>query len=200
MRTITTNVYQFDELSEKAKEKAREWYRQADFFITDWTIEDAVQIAEILGIIFDTNKQGVCVYWSGFCSQGDGASFDGSYRYAKGATKAIRQHAPQDTELHRIADKLLSAQRARFYKLRATCKARGHYFHSVCMGVGVMQDGGYADDAHERAITEALREFADWIYKQLQREYEFQSSDEQVDEAIRANEYEFTENGERVKS
>jgi hypothetical protein len=34
-----------------------------------------------------------------------------------------------------------------------------------------------------------------WIYRQLEREYEWLMSDEQVDESIRINEYEFTEEG-----
>lgn len=40
-----------------------------------------------------------------------------------------------------------------------------------------------------------MRAFADWIYRQLETEYDYQNSDEQVDESIIANEYEFTEEG-----
>ena len=40
-----------------------------------------------------------------------------------------------------------------------------------------------------------LRSFADWIYRQLKEEYEYRMSDENVDESIRINEYEFDENG-----
>jgi len=50
----------------------------------------------------------------------------------------------------------------------------------------------------EDDIKKALRDFADWIYRQLEREYEYQTSDEQADEAIRANGYTFTEYGKRV--
>ncbi len=48
------------------------------------------------------------------------------------------------------------------------------------------------------AIDRALRDFADWIYSQLEKEYEYQMSNECVDENIRANEYEFTEEGMRA--
>ena len=49
----------------------------------------------------------------------------------------------------------------------------------------------------EDAVIEALRDLARWLYRQLELEYEYQTSDDQVDEAIRANEYTFTEAGRR---
>ena len=49
--------------------------------------------------------------------------------------------------------------------------------------------------ATEDDIRQALRNFADWIYDQLEKEYEYRMADEQVDDAILANEYEFTEAG-----
>ncbi len=49
----------------------------------------------------------------------------------------------------------------------------------------------------EDIVTEALRDLARWLYRQLEREYEYLTSDEAVDEAIAANEYTFTEAGRR---
>lgn len=37
-----------------------------------------------------------------------------------------------------------------------------------------------------------------WIYRALEAEYEYQDSDGQVDETIKANEYEFEEDGSRA--
>lgn len=215
-RTIETTVYQYDELSEAAQEKAREWYRTAasigDDFFSECVIEDAACVAEILGIDIRQTRKTLLggghryeptVYFSGFWSQGDGACFDGRYSYKKGASKAIREYCP-DKELHRIADALQAAQKKNFYKLWATCKHSGHYYHSGCMAVDV----GHDDDSpcyrsreigiSEDDIRQLMRDFADWIYKQLENEWEYQNSDEQVTESIRANEYEFTENGERA--
>lgn len=212
MRTIETTVYQYDELSDRAKEKAREWYAQCVFEDScDWEFVygDAAQVAEILGI--DLRQKRVtlmggghrydpCIYFSGFSSQGDGACFEGTYRYAKGAAKKIREHAPRDTELHRIADELQEIQRRNFYRLTASMSHRGHCNHSGCMDVSVedsedrYRDVGDAEDA----VTQLMRDFADWIYSQLEAEYEYQTSDEAVEEAIRANEYEFDEDGDRA--
>ena len=49
----------------------------------------------------------------------------------------------------------------------------------------------------EQGIAEALRDLARWLYRQLEREYEYQTSDAAVDEAILANEYTFTLDGRR---
>lgn len=212
MRTVETEVYKFDELSDRAKEKARDWYRQTalDYDWYDSVYEDAATCGNILGI--DLNQKPVklmgggtrcdpAIYFSGFSSQGDGACFEGTYSYAKGAAKKIREHAPQDTELHRIADELQALQRRYFYSLEATMKHRGHYSHSHCMEFTVTAERDnlppLTGDA-EDALPELMRDFADWIYSQLEKEYEWLMSDEQVDESIRANEYEFEEDGSRA--
>ena len=205
MRTIVHKLFKYEELDDTAKEKARDWYRQSVFSEPcDWqfVFEDAKRAADILGIDIDLRRgsREPAIYFSGFCNQGDGACFEGSYRYAKGATKKIREYAPQGTELHRIADELQNIQRRNFYKLHATMRHHGHYSHSGCMSVSVEhEDDPYRDigDA-EDDITQLMRDFADWIYDQLEKEYEYQCSDNVVEESIIANEYEFDEDGDRV--
>jgi hypothetical protein len=49
----------------------------------------------------------------------------------------------------------------------------------------------------EEVVIEALRDLARWLYRQLEREYEYLTSDEAVDESIVANEYTFTAAGRR---
>jgi len=97
MRTIETKVYKFDELSETAKQAARDEFRKNGFGFDWWdsTYEDAEQVAEVLGI--DIKQRAIpthggrtidepAIYFSGFCSQGDGACFEGSYRYKTGSS------------------------------------------------------------------------------------------------------------------
>lgn len=104
--TITT--YSFDELSDKAKEKAREWFRSGDDFsiYAEDVVADAKAIGKIMGIDIKD------VYYSGFWSQGDGASFTGRWAYKNGSVKVIKSYAPQDTELHRIAAELARSAEA----------------------------------------------------------------------------------------
>lgn len=197
MRTIETTVYQFDELSAPARDRAlakfREWESQ-DTHWSEYTEEDFRTIAGILGIDIDN------VYWAGFWSQGDGASFTGRYRYNPGSAGAIRAHAPQDTELHRIADTLQDSQRRAFYAVSTEISQSGHYCHEMTMRFE--SNNRYSDnrlpDGPVETVEEALRDLARWFYRQLKSAYEWATSDETLSENIRLNEYEFDGNGTLV--
>lgn len=197
MRTETIKIYKYDELpTDKAKEKARNWWRK--FLYTDssdWQniYDEAKHIGSLFGL--EIGK----IYFSGFWSQGDGASFDGEYKFKKGAVKAIEDYTSSE-ELSRIVRALYRVQRLYSYKLEATCKTKGHYCNSSSMQVDVWSLSYYDTDLSdaEDDIKSLLRGFADWIYKQLKDDYEYQSNVENVEEAIRANEYEFYENGDKA--
>jgi hypothetical protein len=190
VRTVETKVYKFDELNDNAKERAREWYRHGGFDYEWWdaTYDDAKTCLALAG--FDVEK----IYFSGFWSQGDGACFEGSWSAADTKpVKAMRAHAPKDKELHRIA----AAMRAIARKDKAasmSVRHRGHYSHEGCTEFNVEARTAFL----EEAIIETSRDAMRWIYKSLEREYEYLISDEQVDESIRANEYEFTEDGQHA--
>lgn len=209
--TVERTLFKFEELSDEAKEKARDWWRQCDDdlgFDVEYVYEDASRMGKLMGIDLDTKpvklmggntRYKPCIWYSGFWNQGDGACFEGSYRYQKGGVKAIKAEC-NDPELIRIATQLQEVQRQNFYKIRAKTSHRGHYYHSGCMPVDVYHsDDDYRDiGSAEDGITQLLRDFADWIYEQLENAYEYRMSDEAVDESIIANEYEFNEEGERA--
>ena len=208
-QVTTKEVFKFDELPDSAKEKARDWWRECEMLdgldLIDMNADDFNEIAKLLGIEFDQRPVKLMgggtryeskIWYSGFSSQGDGACFEGRYSYAKGMRKAIRAHAPLDTELHRIADGLFDLQRRAFYRLEARAIHHGRYYHSGCMSVDVsLANGADVSRSIEEDTRDLLRSFADWIYRQLKEEYEYRMSDENVDESIRINEYEFDENG-----
>ena len=50
----------------------------------------------------------------------------------------------------------------------------------------------------EAAVSEVLRDLAFWLYRQLENEYDWLTSDAAVDEALLINEYTFTEAGLRA--
>ena len=189
--TVKTEVFKFTELPNTAKEKAREWFRETYNHEQWWdcTECDCIDIGKILGIDIDK------IYFSGFSSQGDGAQFTGSYAYAKGSAKAIREHAPQDTTLHYIADNLYQLQKRKFYKVSAIVKSSGHYSHEFCTTIDTYIDNDSTSYVLG-SLDELLRDFMRWIYSQLESEYWYLMSDESVDENILCNEYEFTESGE----
>ena len=210
-RIIETTVYGIDELSDEAKEAARCWYRQAGLHDEwhDFVYEDFEAICGILGVTLATTpvrlygggtRDKPRIYWSGFASQGDGASFQGWWHHAPGSRKAIRAHAPKDGELHRIADVLQEVQRRNFFQLGATVRQSGRYCHEYTMAIEVERDSPTwqpPTDGAEDTVTEALRDLARWLYRQLEREYEHQTSDETVDEALSVNGLTFMADGTR---
>ena len=185
MRTVETTVYKYEELSDEAKEKARGWYRDClDYEWWDSVYDDAKQIGEILGIYIDR------INFCGFSSQGDGACYTGSYSYNKGWKKLLKKYAPLDEELVRIGTSLQMAQKHIGWTGTARITTSGMYSHSGSMLI----DDEYCRE-YWGPIKEALRDFADWIYKRLEDEWNWLTSDEVVEESITANEYEFNEDG-----
>ena len=210
-RIVETTVFTIDELSDAAKESARIWYRDQGLHDEwyDFVYEDFGTICGILGVTLGTTpvrlygggtRDKPQIYWSGFSFQGDGASFEGRYSHAKGAGKAIRAHAPQDTKLHRIADELQALQRKNFWQVHATVRQHGRYCHEYTMAIEVERDSPTWQPMTDRAedtVVEALRDLARWLYRQLRSEYEHQTSDDAVDEIVGINEWTFTADGKR---
>ena len=211
MRTQTTIIYKFDELSDEVKQTAisnnRSWNVQ-DFDWWDSSYESFAEAAYLFGLDIRQTRKSLMggghrydptIFFSGFSSQGDGACFEGGYSYKKGALKATEQAFPADSELLRIVRDLQTLQQRNFYQLTAITKHRGSYNHSGCMDITVDRADGKAfsgDD--EESLKQLLRDFADWIYSRLEDEYDYLTSDEAVAESLRANEVEFTEDGETI--
>jgi len=208
---IETTVYTLQELDSHAKGRARDWYRQASSQ-DDWhasVFEDFELICAILGVSLKTRPvrlygggtwQEPCIWFSGFSSQGDGACFEGTYQYRKGAAREIRAYAPQDKRLAAFADTLQQIQRRNLYALEATITHHGRYTHEYCMAISVERTsdtGQPPTEGADETVIEALRDLARWLYRQLEQEFDYQNSDEVVDESIDANGYTFTEEGRR---
>ena len=193
--TKTVNLYTFDSLPTKeAKEAARDWWRYlSDSSEFDHVIDDAKEIAKLFG--YDIEN----IWWSGFCHQGQGAVAEGLYIYKKGALKAVKEHAPQDTDLHDIVKRIQDVQKRYFYQLCAKTKQWGRYMSlETVIYRDVPQWGGGREEYLEiDELEEALKDFSAWIYKQLDKENDYQNSDEYIDDTLIANEYTFTAKGER---
>ena len=192
MRTITKEVYKFEELNEETQERVIEDNRDinVDYQWWDFSFDDIKEIGKILGINIKN------IYFSGFYSQGDGACFEGDYSYEKESVKKIKEYAPLDEELHKIAKDLYLLQKKHFYRLSANVEHNGHYYHEFCTNITVYDDN-ISDDTTE-GIKEILRSFMQWIYSTLEKECEYLTSDEAIKDTIIANEYEFTEEGEMI--
>jgi hypothetical protein len=203
-------VFRFDELSDEAKEQARNDWRTSGHHDQWWDHihEGAITIAQHMDIEIDRPTLGghirTSIYFSGFSSQGDGACYAGDYRYQPGCLQAITEHAPEDAELHRIARELTAIQITARLRLKTTLTAKirteGTYCHSGTMKaeVKLASDSSWPFDINvpddlETRMLNAFRAFADWIYGQLKAEDEYLNSDEYIDECLA--EHEFDEDG-----
>jgi hypothetical protein len=211
--TKTYTVYQFAELSDKAKEKARDWLRECEASDFDPDFEWYEDAAKILGIEIDQRPIGTHggktryqtdIRYSGFYSQGDGASFVGTYTFAPGCSDAIRKEFPKDETLHRIADELTVLFTARRLLGKPSITAKidqdGHYYHKHTMHFKSIVAGDDEQDVSEQdeaTLLDLMRDFAQWIYDGLEADYDYRMSNEALDEAMEANEYTFTEDGKR---
>lgn len=196
MKTIEVKLFKFSELSEEAKQTAIENWRNNqnndDFqFAAESIIDDAKEIGKLLGIDISN------IYYSGFYSQGDGACFEGHYRYNTGSIKKLKEYAPENKELHRIADELQALQKKHFYQLMADVRHRGHYYHEMCTDISVYRnDYKEVSSDTEDAVKELLRDYMRWIYSTLDKENDYVNSDEAISETLEVNGYDFTETGE----
>ncbi len=209
-RNKVTEVFKYEELDDRAKEKAREWYTRdyPDYEWWDSCYDDFQRICEIIGVELETKtvrlmgggtRKEPQIQFSGFWSQGDGASYEGRYEYCCAAVDKIREYAPQDTELHSIVDALEDLQQSYCAPVVITIGHRGHYSHSGCMTFDVHDvedsEGEQVEVKHGPLFCDQLRNLADWLYAKLDKEYEWLTSDEIVAENIIANEYEFDVHG-----
>jgi hypothetical protein len=192
MNIIQTKVYTLNELDDKAKENARNWYRESfndDSFWSECVVDD---FTRLMGLMGWTIKH---VYWAGFSSQGDGAMFEGVWSASNTPTDAVtklKSEAPNEKELRTLAGCFV-ALASRHPEGYCKTKHSGYYYHAHC--VEYTTEG--LEGESECDIEELARDCMRWVYYRLEEGYDYQNADEQVDETIKANEYTFTETGRR---
>ena len=207
MPAAIAESFAFDDLGAKAKEHAlkryRDWWVQDDWWNNVY--EDAAHMAELLGISID-EKHGLAIYFSGFWSQGDGASFMGTYRPRADAYDALRMHTDDET-LVNLAERLTVLNVGWMLTpdvigVRAGIRiSSSRYCHSASMNVEIdflTLRGGVEVDDDSTELTACMREFADWIYKQLEAEHEYLTSDEFLTEQFCDGETKFDEDGDMI--
>lgn len=195
MRTYTTKhtVYRFDELSEEIKQKALEKLYDINIY-DDWhefIIDEAKEYLESIGFN-DVNIQ-----YSGFWSQGDGASFTGKLVYTAKFLKAMK-----------LGNKYKSILVNQDYIDASIDSIDSHYCHENTIRGNA--NNYYADnylshkqvlklekqcEEFEEYLTDWAREYSHELYRRLEREYDYLTSEEAIIETINANEYEFDVNG-----
>ena len=147
MREITVKVYSFAELSDDAKKRALNAFRDINVEYDWWTYGayDTICTAgkllglEIGDIHFDTDSY--CI-------------FDAYYRYARGAVKAVRNEFPRMTDLHEVARDLQALQRRYFYSLRCNVASQRDTNSYQCFRFG--------EDYECEDLGDIIDDFAHW--------------------------------------
>ena len=198
MRTIRTKVYQFNELTETAQQKAIEWALNAGLNTDyEWYDEITGNFKENEDYFTITNT-----YFSGFYSQGDGAMFEYS-----GINKTFVDTIIDSLKLPNWKKEVLK----HCIYVSGNGKQSGHYYHhkSVSHNIYVEADNGAQNYSNiealielytseiEAAIIEKYEDMAKELYKSLEKEYDYLCSKEAIEETILANEYEFKADGTR---
>lgn len=202
--TKTIELFQYSELSESAKQTARDWWFSCrDETDYESVIEDFKHIAEILGIDFKTHSVKLVsgktrydpnIWYSlGYC-QGDYAAFEGTIRYRKGMAKAMRSYASQDEALHAIADDLAALFKRSLYRDVFVVTYSDYYGAQVEPSEYDWSDGA-ADRSNE--ARDIVKRLNSWLYDTLRKEDEYLSEEEQIADAMAANEYTFRADGRR---
>jgi hypothetical protein len=208
MKTIQLNLYSFEELDEKAKEKALKYYQDlnVDFDWWGFIYDDFIEICACLGISVDKKS----IHFQGFYSQGDGSSFnaevDLSALFASIRTSGWTEYAPNvefGFPLPIIDQRVMALVEKGKVDMNAKIISRQRcYAVVVDLGVYPVSEAvknhdmiyGELDELEKwlDGIAQILNRF---LYKQLEKEYEYQTGAEAVAETIEANDYLFTADG-----
>lgn len=212
----------FAELDDKAKEHARDQWRETTCQDDWWdsSYECAVETAKYLGIEVGEYSQKTHsgktytkpdIWFSGFSCQGDGCCFSGSLELQglEGAIERVKAHTGQDDELAKLAvlaESIFAQANAKAVMQRLSdldpvdadfLRMDGTlsiFGKERCYSTSIdnFDDG---DVFLEDDLNNLVEGFAGWIYKMLEAESDYQNSDEAIDESIEANDVEFDEAG-----
>jgi hypothetical protein len=193
---IQITLFSFDELSEESQQKIIESFRQDYEPYYDVIYEDfALRLSEAYGGELDTEE----ITWSGFWSQGDGASFICNF--------------DSEVLLPILKEELNEEQVALLEEIDAEIDFKSirtgyQYAHenTVRGKVSIYYGDAYYDrmveineihDILENKLTEIIREECRSLYRQLESFYDQETEDERIIEEIKEcySEYCFREDG-----
>lgn len=171
MKTKTINLYEFDELSDEAKDRARDWYRQGlDYEWWEWTYDDA----ERIGLKITEFDLGGSKRIKGHLTES----------VQEVCSRILNDHG-KDCDTYKLAKQWVATSD----KLQALIDAK-HDDEAEDERERLEDEQEENKDEFEHALLEEY-------FVLLDREWEYLNSTEQVDESIRSNGYTFTEDGER---
>jgi hypothetical protein len=179
----------YKDLAEDVKKRLRDVHRYinvGDFEwwdgVYDWAKEDAAKFG------LDIKD----IYFSGFSSQGDGASFVGELGFKECDVTDLNEGAKALYDVLAGVYGLIKIV-AEDSILHVCIEQRSTRYHEKTMGFDYTHYGASYNSADhvnnilavkKEEIEEALRDYARWIYRTLEKDYDYLTSDEAIDEYL----------------
>lgn len=215
--TKEITVYKWEELSQTAQQRARDWYIEGlDYEWWDCVYEMCIEDGYELGFCIDA------INFSGFYSQGDGARWIGQVDVRQWLEKHVADSIGVSAWCQLIQEGVIE-------KHVGVRSFNSHYCHENTMDVGeVVDEGAFEDDEVmelpsvfkgmtianlydiiatdpncqlkttediSKAIEESAKDYAREIYRRLRQEYEYLCGEEMMLDHFNCNDYHFTEEG-----
>lgn len=182
--TIERTYYSFDELSEEVKDKAVErlWDLNVDY---DWWVF----------IYDDAERIGIEMKW--FDEYYNIEKFNANWFHTTIAETILKEHGEQ-CETYKIAKKFLreveipQAMHDIFHSLYE--KSERHTFEEELLDEVSDKYADKIEELEEEFLSDLKGEYS----AMLRRNYDYLTSREAIIESIKANDYEFTEEGEMI--
>ena len=186
MQTVEIQIFKFNELSETAKEKAREWYRRGmEFHFADEYLQTIIEGCEAFSYSFDR-------YSIDFDSpsrsewraenSGDESELSGN---------RLRTYLVNNFWRRFAQPKKYGKRVSRITMEKTDCPFTGMYADEVFMDVF----RAFLAKPTSQTFSELIEEAIEAVIHAGAKEWEFQQSNEAVDEEIELNEYDFEEDG-----
>lgn len=183
--TKATEIFSFQELSPKAQDKAIENFSQLQ--AETWSGQDTIDEYKIK--LQELGFEGVEIHYSGFYSQGDGASFTATRFDIRKAMKASS----------------IASYYKSFYTIAKTQDIRGrvsrissHYYHENTVKVIFPEYEGYNVQESDTAdaLTEYVRTLCKELYRLLESDYHYACGEESARAIFEMDDTEYTADGE----
>lgn len=176
MKTVQINVYKFNELSESAKRKALDDFEP----FTDYIWQEAITSIESFADLFDVKL---------------GSRYDDNILNLSGARLMAYLWNNYGADLYKPKYLKRVKGKARYSRVQVDCNCP---LTGVCYDMDLLEPIIEAMHKPSEYTFEQILGFcADNIQRSIEGEIEYRHGDKAKTEDIEANEYEFTEDGER---
>lgn len=208
MKKITITLYSFEELPQATQKQVTQKLNSINVDYSFWyeySYEHFEKLCALLGVIVDTKS----LHFNGFYAQGDGSCFSADVDLV-GFIENIRSRTWKglvaESELELLVPDISPHL---FLLIKKGSIETSAKIRSQSRGIGIEAGLNWNYDSSknfsnigksflvlESWFQKTAKTLNDYLYKSLQTEYEFVTSEQSVAETITANEYLFTIDGE----